>query len=920
MLGIHKRLQSLLEKLSLQIYKHAWPVLFVALLFAAASVVVTVQKFKVINNISQLLDENSPANRNYSQLQKEFGTDECYLVLIQSDQPDVNRKAADRVAETMRGMSPWIERVYGRIDFSKLQDRFLFLLPEPQLLEIEQELSANAKALQSNSVSLNLNAVLDQANKSFDERYLRNSKNWGEFVPFIDRFCGMLNTVADHVEGKKATPKTAAKGAGAKALDGISVADALAEREYISYQGGRTVLVVGVRGKLEEGTTSPYSTTVANLRNQLDQLGREFPSVRFRLTGEPVLNDDELVTSTRDTEWASAITLGLIAVLFICSYRNLWRPAYAGVALAVGMAWSFAFAMLSVGHFNIISFAVIPMVLGLGIDFGIQILGRYEEEIAMGHNVETALRVTLSNTGVAIITGGSTTAAAFFTICFNEFLGLRELGMIAGASMVLCLIANLTVLPAILVLRDTRISSVRRRGQAVSNTSSLQSVDEKLVSFPRTVLVLVALLTAVSVYGIFLVRFDYNLLHLQCQRLESVKTLHELFDASENSTIFASVITSDIDDARQLEKKIAALPSVSHIESITAMLPEDQAKKKPIIARIVKLARGIKVESDLSDRLDVKKAVRDLDLLVRQSEQAVEQARKYTAISSQARMAVDVFGKLLPPLKRAQAAMAGLSQEDLNDRLTRSQQAIFGPMKNNLAWLKKQKADRLIQPEDLPDDVTRRFLSPSGKVLLQVYSKGDVWEREPNAKFVNELRSVAPDATGTTVQNFEYIELLRTSFLEAALWAFLAIIVLISVHFQNVRHVCLVIFPLVLAVVWRTGLMGWIGLPFNPANIVTLPLIIGIDVAYGVYVVDRYREEGRVTLFSNSTGKAIILTGLTAFFGFVSLLVSNYEGMFSIGLLMSLGIAIGLVTTVVVLPQILILLDGKPSSVRPLNQ
>ena len=151
------------------------------------------------------------------------------------------------------------------------------------------------------------------------------------------------------------------------------------------------------------------------------------------------------------------------------------------------------------------------------------------------------------------------------------------------------------------------------------------------------------------------------------------------------------------------------------------------------------------------------------------------------------------------------------------------------------------------------------------------------------------------------------------SYLWAAVWAFVTIIVLIFLHFQSFKYLLLTLTPLVLAVLWRTGAMVWFGIEFNPANIVTLPLIIGIDVAFGVYIIDRYREDGRLSIFAGSTGKAIIMSSLTSLFGFSSLLISSFRGMWDIGQLMSLGIAIGLVTAIFILPQILALLKpGKP--------
>jgi predicted RND superfamily exporter protein len=153
---------------------------------------------------------------------------------------------------------------------------------------------------------------------------------------------------------------------------------------------------------------------------------------------------------------------------------------------------------------------------------------------------------------------------------------------------------------------------------------------------------------------------------------------------------------------------------------------------------------------------------------------------------------------------------------------------------------------------------------------------------------------------------------MRVAYVQAAGWAFLAIVILIFAHFQSFKFLILTLTPLVLAVLWRTGAMVWFGIEFNPANIVTLPLIIGVDVAFGVYIIDRYREDGKLSIFAGSTGKAIIMSSLTSLFGFSSLLISDFRGMWDIGQLMSLGIAIGLVTAIFILPQILALL--KPST------
>ena len=911
---VHRFFQELLRKLSKVIYRHPSKILWLSILFTGVSIYLATTRFQVINTYSQLLDD-SEVRENYLNLEREFGTDETYLVLIQSENPEINREVALKVGDFLKGLHPYVTQVWSKMDFSKLENRFLLLASKEELQGMEREIALQLKALQTASVNLDLNSVLDQANRSFNEKYLRRKESWVEFKPFIEQFKAILNRLADQIEGKKELRSSVSRPSGTSVSNAFSdqdIASILEEQQFISFRGGRAILVTGARGKVEADSISPFTETVKKIRKYLGELEQQYPTVKLGLTGEPVLNDDELQTSTRDTEYASIITLVLIALLFFFSYRNLERPIYAGLVLGMGMAGTFAFTMVVIGHFNVISFAVIPMVLGLGIDFGIQILGRYEEELGNGKGVEEALDKTLSRTGVAVLTGGSTTAAAFFTLCFNNFQGLRELGAIAGASMIICLLANFIVLPAIFVLRDRRRSPEDlRRKAAHSPWSFLAPLDQNIVRHPKAALLITAIITILSIYGIFKVRFDYNLLHLQNQKLESVQVLQELFKVSDNSTLFASVVANDLEEARALEKKILALPSVAKIESVTRFFPEDQKEKIPIIQRILAPLNRLKLNTNVVDQVDVERAKRDLQLLLEQSRAAVAQAKKYQSVSKQAREAVEVFDGLIPPLERALNAMKGLSQEELGKRLNQTQMEIFGTVKRNFAWLKTQKADREIRFEDLPPEISRRFVSPSGKILLQVYSKGDIWEREPNKQFIEELRTVAPHVTGTPVQNYEYIELMRTSFLDAVGWAFVAIVILILLHFQSITLTILAIFPLLLAVIWRTGIMGWYDIPFNPANIVTLPLIIGIDVAYGVYMVDRFREDGGITMFSTSTGKAIMMTGLTALFGFASLLVSDYEGMFSIGLLMSLGIAIGMITTMLVLPQVLVLMQKK---------
>jgi hopanoid biosynthesis associated RND transporter like protein HpnN len=903
----------------------ARPAIFLTLgiLFAVASTWVVATRFNVVNNTSDLLSDRFESKKNYNELLKDFGSDARFIVMIKS--PDVvkNRQAADQIGPYLESLKPHISTVLYKIDFSTIKPRLLFTRDVPELEKIAKQVESERNTQQANQhnseqIALDLNSILNEANQKFNDTYLRKSDNWRDFKPFVAQFISILNKVSSQAEGKSRVKSTRSTD---DTLDDFDSNELIAQHEYFSLQDGHVILVLAYPGEIEKDSEAPFSNTVAAIRQHLKELETGNPGMELRLTGEPALDADQIAASSSDAAKATSITLVLILILFICSYRALLRPAFTFLILIMAVLWSLGFALVYVGHFNVLSVAVIPMVLGIGIDFGIQILGRYEEELGHHCNVEQAITAALEHTGVAIITGGSTTAAAFFTLCFNDFVGLSELGIIAGASMILCIIANLVVLPAVFILRDRNRNPEQLRAQSSDSAwHFIHSWDRDMVRTPWLWIGLSVVISIAAAVSLPYLRFDYNLLHLQNQSADSVKNLYAVMDASKNiegdevSTIYSSVVANNVEEARDLDKKLKALPVVARVDSILELLPENQEKKLPLIKRIVSAAGALNVKASSGASVDIPRARRDIASLLEQSRQGLEKARGYIGISRIARDAVDAFSSMIPALDRASKALNSASTSVLQQRFNASSNGAFTRMQKNIGLLKTQKADRGLTLADIPPQLQRIFIAPNGKILLQVYGKKNLWERAPDEEFVKAILPVAPKATGTAVLNYYATELLRVSYLWAAVWAFAAIVALIFLHFQSFKYLLLTLTPLILAVLWRTGAMVWFGIEFNPANIVTLPLIIGIDVAFGVYIIDRYREDGKLSIFSGSTGKAIIMSSLTSLFGFSSLLISKFNGMFSIGQLMSLGIAIGLVTAIFILPQILVLL--KPDAPR----
>ena len=225
------------------------------------------------------------------------------------------------------------------------------------------------------------------------------------------------------------------------------------------------------------------------------------------------------------------------------------------------------------------------------------------------------------------------------------------------------------------------------------------------------------------------------------------------------------------------------------------------------------------------------------------------------------------------------------------DKLAQFQQALFADMRKTFQFLQHQDDSAPLQVEDLPPAFHDRFVGVTGKLLLHVYPRDDVWQRDNQEKFVTELRTVDPNVTGTPVQLYEYETLLKDSYVQAAWYSLAAIALMVFFHFRSLGAVILALLPVGIGTLWLAGLMGWFGIPINLANIMTLPLVIGIGVTNGIHILNRFAEERTPGILARSTGKAVLVSGLTAIAGFGSLILAKHRGIYSLGCVMATGIA-----------------------------
>jgi hopanoid biosynthesis associated RND transporter like protein HpnN len=893
-------LARLLGKLAAAVIRHPRWFVYPQLALLLASSLVTVAFLQFDTNRDDLVGPNLKYHRNFLELQKEFpqqGND--LVVVVESDDMEKNRQFIERLAAKMTPETNLFRDVFYQHDLAMMGTKALFFVPENDLATIQTTLHDDLPFIRQFTQTTNLISFFEQINTDFRTAPRETNAQTDSLVQALP----VLTRILTQANGSLQMPGKPPSPGVASLFGSDDVSDV-----YVTFNHGRIFLLT---------THAPTDTlngeAIEHLRRLIQQTQSEAPGVNVGLTGEPVLDYDEMTQSQKDTTKASILSLFLCALIFIYGYNEIGRPLKTTICLVVGLAYTLAFATLAVGHLNILTITFVPMLIGLAIDFGVHLVTRYEEELRHGKTQEAALTKAMVFTGQGIFTGALTTAGAFLAMAFTHFKGIQEMGIICGGGLMLCLIPMMTLLP-VLLLRGKQ--DVMGRSHAEDETRA--RIENIWLQRPVLVIGVTVALGALALTQIYegRVKFNYNLIEMQSPSLSSVVFEQKLVHSADKSLLCGAVVATNLEDAISLEARIMKLTNtVADIEPPPEMLNDfiesNQIKK-------LQLIRGIKrevapLEFSAPDSKPVNLPALSLTLyglsgyvgnaIEATREDEPELAKQFISL----RQAIEDLRKaMLSGDSSAQAQHAG--------KLADFQQALFNDVRETFESLQNQNVTTPLTVDDLPAALRDQFVGKSGKFLLQVFPKADVWQRANQEKFVADLRTVDENATGTPVQLYEYETLLKNSYVQAAWYSLGAIAIMVLIHFRSLLAVILSLLPVAIGTLWLAGLMGWFNIPFNLANIMTLPLVIGIGVTNGIHILNRFAEERTPGILSRSTGKAVLVSGLTAIAGFGSLILAKHRGIHSLGCVMSVGIATCMIAGLTFLPALLNLLGRK----RPL--
>ena len=871
-----------------------WPQVVLFLLCVAG----TVKFLEFDTNRDDLVGSNKKYHQNFLKFKKEFPQQDDLVVVIESEDVEKNRQFAERIGTKLAAETNLFADVFYKGDLAMMGAKALLFVPEKDLVGMKDKLRDQLPFIRQFTQTTNLVSFFELINTQFRTAKRETNAENDSLVHALPALTRIVTQAGDSLE-RPGTPPSP----GVTAF--FDAGEEAAAASYITFNHARIFLVTAHAPSEELN-----SDAVERLRRLVKETQSEVTGLNVGITGEPVLEHDEMAQSQRDTTLASIVALVICALIFIYGYNETGRPVKATLCLVVGLAYTLGFATLTVGHLNILTITFVPILIGLAIDFGVHLVTRYEEELRHGKTAEEALTKAMMFTGQGIIIGALTTAGAFLAMGLTDFKGIQEMGVICGGGLLVCLVPMMTMLPVLLLrgrqnVIDHQVGTLDRRAR----------IENLWLQRPVLVTVVIVVLCGLALTQVRKVFFDYNLLNMQSAGLPAVVFEEKLIASADKSVLFGAVVADSLAHATELEKKIKQLPTVGDVQSIASFLSQEQSNKLTLISEIKTEIAPLQFQA--SDLSPVSLPAFSLTLYglngylgnalqeVRGSEP--ELAKQLADLQA----AVEALRKKMffgdePALAEHAAKLAVF------------QQALFADVRDTFHALQNQDDRAPLQVADLPAALRNRFVGVNGKLLLQVYPKYDVWQRDHQEKFVADLRTVDPDVTGTPVQLLEYTTLLKDSYITAAWYSLAAIAILVFLHFRGLGAVLLSLLPVGIGMLWLIGLMGWLKIPFNPANIMTLPLVIGIGVTNGIHILNRFAEERTPSILSRSTGKAVLVSGLTAIAGFGSLILARHRGIHSLGCVMSVGIATCMLAGLTFLPALLKLFGpGHPARKKP---
>jgi hypothetical protein len=928
---------------------------------------------------SDLMNPTSSFAATWKQYSETFGAESDLLVVVQTPSPNGKRiqTTIDELSERLAREPEHFENILARVDLSAMRQKALLFLSPQEAQRTASRVQQYDRVVQSQNWDLiRAEAIANTLRKKVlqsQQDGVVSDATWRSVEQFSTSIASYMRNAIE--TGK--VEKTAFKSPLPELMQ--IAADQKLTDDSTAYMLNpeNTVGVIQVKAvkNPKQSMGDPNAAPIARLREIAAELqkehGEESGDVTISVTGIPALEHDEMHSTSVDMRNAGIVAFFAVGAMLFAAFRGIRHPMLALLTLVVAISWTFGAATLVVRHLNIISVCFPVFLIGLGIDFSVSFINRYLTLRQELHELPDALRETAETTGSGILTSAITTALAFATAMLTGFPGLAELGLVSAMGVLLCAASTFVFLPALIALSDAEYNV-----DALPQPFSPAVLRRVLVAWP-----LVSIGIAVAGLSFFgyqafrysdgrvscLVNYNPNLLKLKDPNSESVTAEGVLDESGSESALYAVSVAAKWDDAIALREKFLKLSTVDRVSDIASKMPDrPDAKTLQMIQGLQQRASSIQKNLPNippASHITVGKEVDSLYAAIRKSN---------NPSAVRATKALDEF---LNDLSDTKARPASAILTGYNDMIARWLMLEYSQIASASNF-------NPVTPKELPPELKSRFVwadrnTNEQRWVLRVYPKANVWNGKELSAFVDELRTVDPQVTGVPVQNLESAGRMHHTYASIALYAIavislvllfnylrpgqklmtilppvavaafigytlfkrngtidsnlivmicLGLVVFIAavLDYRNLRDTVLTLVPSVAGGVLLLGLMALLGLELNPLNLIALPLVFAIGIDNGIYLVSDCRKQiaaGKEAYEpSVDTVSSMLVTSLTSIVGFGSLMIASHQGMFSIGVLLALGVASSLAVSLVLMPPLLVLVARhQPAPMEPVQ-
>jgi predicted RND superfamily exporter protein len=880
-----------------------WPratVATIAFLVVGAVLLVVYGPLRMSTSRTGLVSLESPHQKRLFRYYESFGRSQFAVVVVSGATTEAQRTFVDRFEAELEKLPELRGRVLGKVGLDDVAETLLVW--QPELARFLPELGANLKPGEDPWVGL---ARTAQERLERELGSVPAGANDSGSNPAAERAPEQLVRLADAVRSLR----LALAGNGELSIGELGLArgsrSQVDDHGYLVGAGGRYHLVLLYPElQSDEGRElKPFVTRIRGVRDRvLERLNA--PGLQADLTGGPPLAVDELDSLQAGARLTSVLSTAGIFLLLMGAFRSFRHVAVAIIPLLASMVITLGVVQLLYGGLNLVTSSFLSVLTGLGIDFGVHLLFRYGEAQARGEAQRSAITSALLEGGPAVALGATTAIIAFLTTTTTEFAAFSQLGVITATGLITVVACEFLLFPPLMpVLGGKRAVHMRE-------FFGLSVVLKLVGRAPRSVLGVGVALTALAVASLVAAPPGFNgrTFDFLPANAESYRGLLQIEKAG-TPPLDAHFTVRTFAEAEAIATKLRGVPEVSVVQSPSELLPPETPERIARIRRAVAElpaavpALAVATPEQGQARLEALRALADtFDEVAFALRQAGKDGAGATRVAKE-------LGELRSLLAKA--------PDHGTEALNRVGRALEGSLTRAVATARRIAERGGYAPRDLPPVFQTRFVSKDGtKLAVHAYPAGNVGDTSFAERFEARLRPIDPNVAGTALNMLPHQRYITDGFRRAAAYAFALIALLIGLVFRRFDDTLLALFPVVVAWLWMLALMRPLGIEFTPANMVALPLLLGVGVDTGVHMLHRTRESSgpaRLHTLLHGTGTAVSVGTLTNIAGFAALIAADYRAMQGLGLLLSIGIALSLVTSVVVLPALLVV-TGRASA------